>query len=203
MFQRRTVMCALGLAVLLAGCRESGVQSCQDLIEKSRYEEAVKRCAEVYTAEGDARAGVSAVFAHYSLGHKDEVLNWVDRLAKDGKVRPGVWGLAAAVHEQRGEAETAEREYRSDLTLYQAAGHHQRAADTLNRLSDLSWNRSRYREAFLFASQALEEAAATASRVKLFFSWSRDYLWTSTSRPVRTASPPVPPTTVCSKCLPP
>ncbi len=158
MFQRRAQVCALGLAAVLTGCRESGVQSCQDLIEKSRYEEAAKRCAEVYAAEGDARAGASAVFVHYSLGHGDEVLAWVDRLAKDGKVRPGVWSLAATVHQQRGEAEAAERKYRSDLALYQAGSHHQRAADTLDRLADLSWQRSRYREAFLFASRGLEEA---------------------------------------------
>lgn len=158
MFQRRAQVCALGLAAILAGCRESGVQNCLDLTAAGQYEKAAARCAEVYAAEGDDRAGASAVLAHYSLGHGDEVLAWVDRLAKDGKVRPGVWSLAAAFHEQRGETEAAEREYRSDLALYQAAGHHQRAADTLNRLSDLSWHRSRYRQAFLFASQALEEA---------------------------------------------
>lgn len=164
MFQWRAQVCALGLAAVVIGCRESGVQSCQDLIEKSRYEQAAKRCAEVYAAEGDDRAGASAVLAHYSLGHETEVLSWVDRLAKDGKIRPGVWSLAAIVHEQRGEAEAAERKYRSDLALYQAAGHHQRAADTLNRLSDLSWHMSRYRQAFLFASQALEEAVKAKDR---------------------------------------
>ncbi len=163
MFQRRAWVCALA-AALLAGCRESGVQDCQDLIGKARYEHAVKRCAEVYAAEGDAHAGAATVLAHYSLGHGDEVLAWVDRLAKDGKVRPGVWGLAAAVHLQRGEAEAADREYRSDLALYQAASHHQRAADTLIRLAELAWRRSRYREAFLFFSSALESAVKAKDR---------------------------------------
>lgn len=157
------MVCALA-AALLAGCRESGVQSCKDLIGKGRYEEAAKRCAEVYTAEGDAHAGAAAVLAHYSLGHGDEVFAWVDRLAKDGKVRPGVWGLAAAVHLQRGEAEAADREYRSDLALYQAMGNHQRASDTLNRLANLSWQRSRYREAFLLYRSALEEAVKAKDR---------------------------------------
>lgn len=163
MFQRRAWVCALAVA-LLAGCRESGVQDCKDLIGKARYEDAAKRCAEVYTSEGDAHAGAAAVLAHYSLGHGDEVLTWVDRLAKDGKVRPGVWGLAAAVHLQQGEAEAADREYRSDLALYQGMGNHPRAADTLIRLSDLSWHRSRYREAFLFLRSALEEAVKAKDR---------------------------------------
>lgn len=164
MFQRRTRVCALAVAAVLAGCRESGVQNCQDLIKKGRYEEAAKRCAEVYAAEGDPHAGASTVLAHYSLGHGDEVLAWVDRLAKDGKVRPGVWGLAAAVHLQRGEAEAADREYRSDLALFQATGNHRRAADTLIRLADLAGRRSRYRESFLFFRSALEEAVKAKNR---------------------------------------
>ncbi|HEV2845575.1 MAG TPA: CHAT domain-containing protein, partial [Thermoanaerobaculia bacterium] len=163
MFQTRTWVCALAVT-LLAGCRESGVQDCQDLIGKARYEHAVKRCAEVYAAEGDAHAGAATVLAHYSLGHGDEVLAWVDRLAKDGKVRPGVWGLAAAVHLQRGEAEAADREYRSDLALYQAMGNHARAADTLIRLAGLAEQRSRYREEFLLYRRALEEAVTAKDR---------------------------------------
>lgn len=157
MFQRRACVCALAVA-LLAGCRESGVEKCQDLIKKSLYEKAVQQCGEAYTAEGDSRAGASTVLAHYSLGHGDEVLSWVDRLSKDGKLRPGVWGLAAAIHLQRGEAEVAAREYRSDLALHQSVGNHRQASDTLIRLADLAWRRSRYRESFLFFNSALEEA---------------------------------------------
>jgi tetratricopeptide (TPR) repeat protein len=164
MFQRRTRMCALGLAAILAGCRQSGVQSCLDLTAAAQYEKAAARCSEVYAAEGDSRAGASAVLAHYSLGHGDEVLAWVDRLAKDGKLRPGVRGLAAAVHLQRGEAEAADREYRSDLTLHQAAGNHRQASDTLIRLADLAWRRTRYRESFLFFRSALEEAVKAEDR---------------------------------------
>lgn len=164
MFQQRTRVCALAVAAVLAGCRESGVQDCQDLIGKARYEEAAKRCAEVYAAEGDAHAGAAAVLAHYSLGQGDEVLAWADRLAKDGKVRPGVRGLAAAIHLQRGEVEAADREYRSDLALFQAVRHHQHAADTLIRLASLAEQRSRYREAFLFYGRALEEAVKAQHR---------------------------------------
>ncbi len=163
MFQRRTWLCALAVA-LLAGCRGSGVQDCKDLAKKGRYEEAAKRCAEVYAAEGDPRAGASAVQAHYALGHGDEVLAWADRLAKDDKVLPGVWGLAAAVHLQRGEAEVADREYRSDLALHRSRGNHQRVADTLIRLADLAGRRSRYRESFLFFRSALEEAVKAGDR---------------------------------------
>lgn len=164
MFQWRTRVCALGLAAMLAGCRQSGVQSCLDLTAAARYEKAAALCAGVYAAKGDSRAGASTVLAHYSLGHGDEVLAWVDRLAKDGKLRPGVWGLAAAVHLQRGEVEVADREYRSDLALHQAKGDNQRAADTLIRLADLAWHRSRYRESFLFFRSALEEAVKAKDR---------------------------------------
>jgi tetratricopeptide (TPR) repeat protein len=163
MFQKRARVCALAVA-LLAGCRQSGVQDCQDLIGKTRYEEAAKRCAEVYAAEGNAHAGAAAVLAHYSLGHGDEVLAWADRLAKDGKLRPGVRGLAAAVHLQRGEVEAADREYRSDLALHQAAGNHRQGSDTLIRLADLAWRRSRYRESFLSFRSALEEAVKAKDR---------------------------------------
>lgn len=163
MFQRRALGCALAVA-LLAGCRESGVRDCQDLAKKGRYEEAAQRCAEVYATEGDPRAGASAVRAHYALGQGDEVLAWVNRLEKDGKVHPGVWGLAAAIHLQRGEVEVADREYRSDLALHQARGDHGRAADTLIRLADLAGRRSRYRESFLFFRSALEEAVKAGDR---------------------------------------
>jgi len=164
MFQWRTRVCALGLAAILAGCRQSGVQNCLDLTAAAQYEKAAALCAGVYAAEGNDRAGASTVLAHYSLGHGDEVLAWVDRLAKDGKLRPGVWGLAAAVHLQRGELEVADREYRSDLALHQAKGDDQRAADTLIRLADLAWHRSRYRESFLFFRSAQEEAAKAKDR---------------------------------------
>jgi tetratricopeptide (TPR) repeat protein len=164
MFRRRTRVCALGLAAILAGCRQSGVQSCLDLTAAAQYEKAAALCAGVYAAEGNDRAGASTVLAHYSLGHGDEVLAWVDRLAKDGKLRPGVWGLAAAVHMQRGEVEVADREYRSDLALHQAKGDDQRAADTLVRLADLASHRSRYRESFLFFRSALESAVKAKDR---------------------------------------
>lgn len=148
----------LGLAVLLAGCREDAVQRCLDLARAGRHEAAAEACAEVYRAAEDPRAGTAVVIAHYSLGHPDEVLAWVDRLARDGKVRPGVWSMAAAVREQRGESSLAEEAYRRDVALYRAEGDPRRVADLLHRLSWLAWQGSRYREAFLQASESLEEA---------------------------------------------
>ncbi|HSK81216.1 MAG TPA: CHAT domain-containing protein [Thermoanaerobaculia bacterium] len=148
----------LGLAALLAGCRQDAVQGCLDLSREGRHEAAAETCAKAYAATGNPRAGAAVVVAHYSLGHPDEVLAWVDRLAKDGKVRPGVRTLAAAVHEQRGENTRAEEEYRRDVALYRAEGNPQRVADLLYRLSLLAWQGSRYREAFLYAGESLEEA---------------------------------------------
>lgn len=164
MIGRQAPALALGLAGLLAGCRESGLQECLDLFEAQRHEQAAQRCAEVYAAGGDAAAGTAVVFAHYSLGHEDEVLSWVERLAKAGKVRPGVWGLAAAVHQQRGDLEAADRDFRRDLELHRADDHQPSIADTLYRLSYNSWQRSRHREAFLFANEALEAAAKAGDR---------------------------------------
>jgi tetratricopeptide (TPR) repeat protein len=152
------------LAVALAGCRESGVQGCLDLVHAGRYEAAAQRCGEVYTAQHDPRAGAAVVLARYSLGQQDEVLAWVDRLAKADRVRRGVWSLAAAVHEQRGEATAADREYRRDLALFRASGEHQGMADSLLRLSLLAWHGSRYRDAFLTAGEALQEATAAKDR---------------------------------------
>jgi len=150
---------------LLASCRNSALQQCTDLLAAKRYAAAEKRCAQVYAAERDPHAAAALVYSEYALGHGDEVLAWVARLAKAGKVRPGVWGLAAAVHEQRGEIDAAYREYRVDLALQQAAKDHRGAAYTLDRLFDLSWRRSRYREAFLFAGRALGEASRANDRV--------------------------------------
>lgn len=118
----------------------------------------MEECPKAYAATGNPRTGTAVVVAHYSLGHSDEVLAWVDRLAKDGKLRSGVWSMAAAIHEQRGENAPAEEKYRRDLALYRADGNLQRVADLLHRLSLLAWQDSRYREAFLLASESLAEA---------------------------------------------
>jgi len=162
--QRRAPALALALGVLLFGCRKSGVQGCLDLEKAGQHEAAARRCAEVFAAEGDARAGATAALAHYSLGHEDEVLAWVDRLAKADKVRPGVWTLAAAVHERRGELDAADLEYRRDLATYRALGNHQRVADSLRRLSLLASERSRYHEAFLSAADSFHEATEAKDR---------------------------------------
>ncbi|HKV11264.1 MAG TPA: tetratricopeptide repeat protein, partial [Thermoanaerobaculia bacterium] len=157
MLTSRFALC-LGLAALLAGCHGDTAQRCLDLSRAGRHEEALEACAEAYRTTGDPLTGAAVAVAHYSLGHPDEVLAWVDRLAKDGKVRPGVWSMAAAMHEQRGESALAEEKYRRDLALYRADGNPQRVADLLHRLSLLAWQDSRYREAFLRAGEALAEA---------------------------------------------
>lgn len=149
---------ALGLAALLAGCRNDAVEDCFDLSKGGRHEAAAEVCAKAYAATGNPRTGTAVVVAHYSLGQQDEVLAWVNRLAQDGKVRPGVRSMAAAIHEQRGEVVLAEEEYRRDVALYRADGNSQRTADLLYRLSLLAWQGSRYREAFLAASESLDEA---------------------------------------------
>ncbi|MFP5288292.1 MAG: CHAT domain-containing protein, partial [Thermoanaerobaculia bacterium] len=155
---------ALALAGALAGCGKSGLQECLDLNDAQRYEEAARRCEEVYASEGEAEAGVAAARAHYYLGHPDETLAWRDRLAKAGRTRPGIEALAAAVHQQRGEVEEAERAYRRDLAVSRAAGDSRRAADNLYRLFYLTWGRASHRETFLLASEALQEATKAQNR---------------------------------------
>lgn len=154
---------ALGF-VFLAGCGKSGLQECLDLNDAQRYEEAARRCEEVYADEGKAEAGVAAARAHYFLGQPDEALAWRDRLERDGKTRPGIEALAAAVHQQRGEVEEAERAYRRDLELSRAAGDHRRAADNLYRLFYLTFGRTTHREAYLLASESLQEATKAQNR---------------------------------------
>ncbi|MFL6198645.1 MAG: CHAT domain-containing protein [Thermoanaerobaculia bacterium] len=161
---RAWVLGLAGILGVLAGCRKSGVQDCLGLTETQRYEEAVLRCEEVYAAEGSAEAGVAAARAHYFLGHPDEALAWRDRLVKAGKARPGIEALAAAVHQQRGEIDEAERGYRRDLALSRAAGDHRRVADNLYRLFYLTWGRASYRETYLLASEALQEATQAQNR---------------------------------------
>ena len=153
-----------GIAGVLAGCGKSGVQECLDLNEAQRYEEAARICEEVYAAEAEGEAGGAAARAHYFLGHPDEALAWRDRLVKAGKATPGVEALAAAVHQQRGEVEEAERAYRRDLALSRAAGDARRVADNLYRLFYLTWGRASHRETFLLASEALQEATKAQNR---------------------------------------
>ncbi|HWM94574.1 MAG TPA: CHAT domain-containing protein [Thermoanaerobaculia bacterium] len=166
---RHSGACALGLAGILAGClagcRESGAQSCLDLNEAQQYEEAARKCEEVYEAGGDPRAGAMVARAHYFLGHADEALAWTQRLSKTGEAQPGVEALAAAIHQQRGEIGEAERAYRRDLELSRAAGDHRRAADNLYRLFYLSWvGGGGHRKTFLLASEALQEARKSEDR---------------------------------------
>jgi tetratricopeptide (TPR) repeat protein len=152
------------LTVFLAGCRGKSVEACIDLVHAGRYEAALARCGEVYAARHDPRAGAAIVESCFSLGREDAVLSWVDRLAREKRGYPGEWSLAAAVHEQRGEAAAAEQGYRRDLELFRAAGNHARAADSLQRLSHLAWEQSRYRDAVLSAGEAVGEAEAARDR---------------------------------------
>lgn len=155
---RFALLCTLGFLSLLAGCRQSEVQSCLDLVQVERYDAAARRCEDVYAAERDPRAGAAAAQAHYFLGHDDAVLAWVNRLAKAGRTPPGVRSLAAAVHQQQGNLKKAEEEYRRDLSLLRAAGDHRGVADALLRLFYLNWMQTEYRQAFLSASEAWREA---------------------------------------------
>jgi tetratricopeptide (TPR) repeat protein len=157
-------LCALGFLYSLPGCRQSEVQGCLELVEAKQYEAAVQRCEATYASEGDPRAGAAVVEAYFYLGQEEKVLAWVDRLVKQGKVTAGVWRYAAGVHQQRGEVEKAEEEFRRDLALLRATGDHRRTADTLYRLFYLSWGRAGYRETFLLASQALQEASKAQDR---------------------------------------
>ncbi len=164
MLPRWGLCCALGLAALLSGGRQSEVQGCLDELAAKRYPTAARQCAAVYAATGDPQAGRAVVRAEYSLGREGEVLTWADRLVKAGKVAPGVWAVVGTVDQQRGDAAAAERAYRRDVAVCRAAGDHGRAADSLYRLFFLSWPRATYRENFLIASDAVQEAAKAGDR---------------------------------------
>lgn len=157
-------LCLAGLGGFLAGCRESGVQGCLDLNSKQQYEAAVERCSQVFAREGDPKAGAAVARAQYSLGNQEEALAWVARLAKNADVDPGVWVLAGAVHEQRGELDKAEEAYRRALGPMRAARDEPRLADLLVRLSKVSWRRSRFRASLLFAREALQQAEDAQDR---------------------------------------
>jgi tetratricopeptide (TPR) repeat protein len=164
MFQRRALSCALGLAALVAGCRQSGLAGCLDQVAAKRYQAAARQCAAVFTASGEPRAGAEVVRAHYYLGQEKEALAWAARLVKAGKVAPGVWTVVGIFDQQRGETAAAEQDYRRDLAVCRAAGDHGRAADVLYRLFLLSWRRFTYRQTFLIASEAVQEATEAGDR---------------------------------------
>lgn len=153
----------LALAAAPLGCRQGHLRACTDLLDAGRYAAAAARCERVYADEGDPRAGAAAARAHYFLGHGDAVLAWARRL-EGGPAEAGLHSLAAAVHQERGEVELAEKEYRRDLALHRAAGDDWRAAGTLYRLFYLSWQASRYREAFELAAQTMAAAERAGDR---------------------------------------
>jgi tetratricopeptide (TPR) repeat protein len=164
MFRRWALCCALGLATLLSGGRRSDLQGCLDQVAAKRYPTAARRCAAVFAASGDPRAGAAVVRAKYSLGQEGEALAWADRLVKAGKAAPGVWSVVGTIDQGRGEAAAAEQAYRRDVAVCRAAGDHVRAAAALYRLFLLSWPHSGYRQTFLFASDAVQEAAKAGDR---------------------------------------
>jgi hypothetical protein len=164
MLRRWALCCALGLATLLSGGRRSDLQGCLDQVAAKRYPTAARRCAAVFAASGDPRAGAAVVRAKYSLGQEGEALSWADRLVKAGKAAPGVWSVVGTIDQGRGEAAAAEQAYRRDVAVCRAAGDHVRAAAALYRLFLLSWPHSGYRQTFLFASDAVQEAAKAGDR---------------------------------------
>src|SRR5436305_15031111 len=107
MFRRWARCCALGLAALLSGGRQSGVQGCLGLVSAQKYRAAAGQCAVVFAGSGDPRAGAAVVRAPYCLGQQPEALAWADRLEKAGKAAPGVWAVVGTIDQQRGEAEAA------------------------------------------------------------------------------------------------
>src|SRR6478672_1064827 len=163
MLRRRALRWALGLA-LLSGCRQNGVQGCLDQLAAKRYPAAARQCAAAFAASGDPRAGAAVVRADYFLGRPGEALAWAARLEKAGKVAPGGWSVVGAVDQQRGEAAAAEQAYRRDLAVCRAAGDHGRASDDLYRLFLLAWPHATYRQNFLLASEAVQEAAKAGDR---------------------------------------
>ena len=65
------------LPLLPSACRRDPAAPCAALVDAGRFEEALARCAAVYEATGEPRAGVGAARAAYRLGRGDEALAWV------------------------------------------------------------------------------------------------------------------------------
>ena len=158
--------CVLGLAMVLSGCRDGGVQDCLDLAAAEKPEEAAVACERVFAEGGDPRTGAAVARAHYALGDQEAVLAWVERLEKAGKAEAGVASLAAGIHWQRGEKELADRALRRDLAAYESAGDAGGMADCLYGLFYFAWETSRYREALGFATRSFDKAVEAGDAVR-------------------------------------
>jgi CHAT domain-containing protein len=157
-------LAGLGLALAsLAACRDRGLQSCRELAESGRNEEAAGHCEGVFVEQGDPEAGVLAARAHYLLGHRDRVLAWADRL-KGTSGEAGVLPLAGLVHQQQGETDLAIQACQRGLALARAGGDHAGAATAFYGLFYISWYGSQYREGLDYARQCYEEAERAGDR---------------------------------------
>lgn len=156
-----------GLGLILAtlpACRGRALQSCRELVESGRYEEAAARCEQVYTENDIPEAGALAARAQYGLRHGDQVLAWADRL-KGSRGEAGALALAGLIYQQRGETDLAVQACRRSLDLARAAGDHARSASAFYCFFQLSWYSSRYREGLDSVRQGYEEAVLANDRV--------------------------------------
>ena len=84
MFRRRALRCALGLAALLAGCRQKGVQGCLDQLDAKRYQAAARRCG----------AGLGGPPGKGRQGRSRRVVRGGDRRPEARRGRGGGAGLS-------------------------------------------------------------------------------------------------------------
>ncbi|MCP4654660.1 MAG: CHAT domain-containing protein [bacterium] len=127
------------------------------------YEVAASRCEEIFEESRDPRAGVAAARACRALGRGDEVLSWLERLRESSEAAV-MLGMAAKVHQERGDVARAREMLDHEIALERLAGDHRQAARALYRLFYFSWETSDYRQALLAAHQSFEEAAAAEDR---------------------------------------
>jgi tetratricopeptide (TPR) repeat protein len=145
----------LGLAVL--ACQQRPVDRCQELVAVKSYKEAAAVCLAAFEATGDPAAGEAAARAHYSEGHKDEVLKLLERLRgtpAEGKVLI----LAGDMEREPADRERAKARYERALKLAQAAGDHRDTAQAAYRLFYKAWEETDNRRAVRFALTAFQEA---------------------------------------------
>lgn len=157
---------SLLITMALGACRPPRASSqCADLYAGGNYAMALTVCEQDFVSARRADAGLVAARAAFRLGRHDLVLEWPKRLS--GAPEAGTaWVLAGIVREQLKDDDRAKQAYLSAVGLHRAAGDAKKASDALYRLFHLSWRTSAHRDAFMFATDAYEEAAKIDDRAQ-------------------------------------
>ena len=95
-------------------------------LSPAQFAEAALVCTRSFETANDPSAGLAVGKAEYRLGRYEEALKWTDRL-KGTTGEAGIWGIAAAVYQKRGDRNLERTARERVVSLRLAANDHREA----------------------------------------------------------------------------